>query len=87
MIIAVGLLAGCANGFNVPDGSPAYKDGYLAGCQQGYYDGGWQVATPYTHDRQKTDAEFGRGWEEGHARCYAQQLATPRITPAGAGVP
>ncbi len=79
------LLAACAGGSYVPDGPPAFKAGYIDGCNQGYYDGGYHIGHTTDRDALANDPVFRAGYEQGHATCYELQLVAPRAigTPGG----
>ncbi len=90
MILATataGLLAACAGGGFVPDGPPAFKAGFIDGCNQGYYDGGYHIGTTTDRDALANDPVFRAGYERGHATCYELQLAAPQIIGVPGGRP
>ena len=83
-LCATGLLAACGASTFVPDGPPSYKIGYVEGCWQGYTDGGYILNYPRDEEAYETDPIYREGWEEGHGRCYEDQLRAP-YTPIGVG--
>ena len=74
-----GLLAACAGGGHVPDGPPEFQAGFVDGCNQGYYDGGYQVRTVSDQVALATDPVYQVGYEQGHATCYELQLTAPKV--------
>jgi hypothetical protein len=80
-------LAACAgasgerNAMQPPPGvSSDFKYGYLAGCDSGYADGGWNAGDYVRNDESyATNAEYHRGWDRGEAVCYEDQMEHPRI--------
>ncbi len=73
------LLAACAGGGFVPDGPPAFKAGFIDGCNQGYYDGGYHVNTTTDREALATDPIYQDGYVQGHVTCYAMQLSAPGV--------
>lgn len=85
IFVAAGIvLAGCAGKSYVPEGSESYQVGYTIGCLHGYQDGGYQQNVPRDEEAFENDAEYRRGFLEGHAKCYEQQQLTPRHNYGGA---
>ncbi len=81
---ALGLAACAGHGFT-PDGPAEFRLGYVDGCMQGYTDGNYPRGHPRDEDAFINDAVYRKGWEEGHAQCYAWQIRAPQIFGAGAG--
>jgi len=69
-ITTAGLLASCAPGIVVPDGPPAYRQGYDNGCSSGYFDAG-NSAFRFQKDTARiiADADYAAGWKDGYENC------------------
>ena len=87
---AVALLAACASGLVNPEappaGTPAFQDGYLHGCSSGFQDARREgFVTGYYKDpgRYSSEDEYRRGWDEGHRRCYEEEIRHPRMCGPG----
>ena len=69
-----------------PGSSPAFSDGYVAGCLSGFQDAnrtGYESSYTKDESRYGTDAEYKAGWDQGHDACYLEELRHPRVTGEG----
>lgn len=68
------MVAACGRGN--ADGSPSYTVGYVHGCDSGFTDLDMRVNFVKDENRFRLDADYRKGWREGHAECYAEGLRT-----------
>ncbi len=63
-------LAACSTGENVPQGPPAWREGFSAGCNSGYVAAGHPYYQ-YTKDvnRAQSDQTYNMGWQDGFNKC------------------
>ncbi len=70
------LAAALAGRSHVPLGSPAFQDGYVAGCYDGFFDAdGPTTQTRWVRDdaRFDSDADYKSGWQEGYVACFEEE--------------
>lgn len=59
--------------------SEAYAEGYDHGCSSGKADGGSLFDQPAKdQSRYGADADYTKGWDEGYAKCKAEQTELAR---------
>lgn len=77
------ILASCSR---VPPGSPDYQNGYTAGCYDGRFDANAPTTqTTWIRDESLfgTNADYKEGWQEGYAKCYADERDYPIMGTIG----
>jgi hypothetical protein len=91
--VAIGLVLGAGAGLAacngpVPDNprlppagsSASFSEAYLYGCEAGSHDAnpsGYVDKAPRDDKRYASDAEYRKGWDQGHASCYEDELRAP----------
>ena len=78
-LIGLVLLVGCATNMQMVDRQvgadqpPAYKEGYMAGCNSGYVAAGHPYYK-FTKDvsRYQDDSLYKQGWNDGYGVCKGQ---------------
>ncbi len=65
----------------------AYGEAYSRGCLDGFRDAGGDVNdfAPKDDARYAADANYRKGWDDGHSKCYARQIRTPMMYSNGGG--
>ncbi len=73
LIFSLGLLAllgGCSEEFLRSNSSPAFADGYKAGCENGTSTASNKTGEFVRDDRRYlADDEYARGWRSGNQSC------------------
>ncbi len=86
--VTLGLLAACTvvpNPAVPPAGlSAAYRSAYMEGCDSGFMDAGRDgFQSDYHRDDSRfvSDAQYHKGWQDGHDACFAAERRTPAGMP------
>ena len=89
IVALAGSVVGCMpDGVNPkipPSGTPAFRDGYLAGCPSGFTDAGrdgYQQDLRKDAARYAGEADYRQGWDQGHEACYEEEKRHPKHIPA-----
>lgn len=83
---ALVLLAGAPPASAAPMMGSSYREAYAQGCASGYADAGrdgFRLGYRKDVERYTADADYRRGWDEGHAACYDEARRNPRVGVGG----
>ncbi len=82
-LLALPVLGACAATSPIPEGPPAWREGYAEGCDSGRSIAG-DPSRRYARDaeRVQTDALYAQGWQAGYDACKTgREDATRRLSP------
>jgi hypothetical protein len=82
-VAAALMFASCSH---VPPGSRDYQNGYTAGCYDGRFDADAPTTqTTWIRDESLfgTNADYQEGWQQGYAKCYADERDYPIMGTIG----
>jgi hypothetical protein len=89
-VCAAAVLAACTPGLVnpavPPPGTESFQEGYIQGCASGYQDArreGYVAAYHKDAARYASEADYRLGWDEGHDRCYQDEMRHPRMCGPG----
>ena len=89
---AAAVLAACGPAANprVPPAgsSELFAQAYLIGCRQGAQDAnptGVLAITPRDDKAYAAGGDYKKGWDQGHAACYEDELRAPVMEINGGG--
>lgn len=84
--VLVACTSGLVNPAVPPPGTESFQEGYIQGCASGYQDArreGYVAAYHKDAARYASEADYRLGWDEGHDRCYLDEMRHPRMCGPG----